>query len=126
LNSFSADSNIGDESLDFWCFLSGFSVSGGPFSSDDTFLGELNFVFLQSKQFSDFVGSLWSQMSWDVGVGKSWNIVFSFLGDGEGQNSDVISYDTSSNGFSSSFSGSSWSITLLVLVQQDSNSSLKL
>ena len=117
MDSLSADSNISDESLDFWCFLSGLSVSGSPFSSDDTFLGEFNFIFLQSKQFSDFVGSLWSQMSWDVGVGESWNIVFSFLGDGEGQNSDVISDNTSSNGLSPSFSGSSGSITLLVLVQ---------
>lgn len=110
--------------MDFRSFLSGFSSGASEFPSDDVFLNEGVFVFLEGEKFSDFVGSFGSEVSGDVQIGESLDFLVSFLGDGQSEHSDVVSDDTSTDGFSSALPSTTGAVTLLVLVQEESHSSL--
>lgn len=73
-----------------------------------------SFLFLDSIEFSDIVGSFWTQSSWDGSVSKSRNLLFTFFNNGDWQRFDIRADDASSYWFSfslsSSFSSvSSWS-----------------
>jgi len=66
---FSSNSSISDDSLNFGGFLSFFTSGRGKSSSHNTLFNQSNiFSFLQAKEFSDFVSSLRSQSSWNIGV----------------------------------------------------------
>ena len=112
--------------MDFGGFLSFLSALGGEFSSNNAFLHKGDVVsLLQGKEFSDVVSSFGSQSSGGFNVGHSGEFLFTLLGDGDGEHGDIVTNDASSNRFSLSFSGSSFSEAFLVLVEEESDSSLK-
>lgn len=66
----SRNSSISDDSLNFGGFLSFFTGGGGKSSSHNTLFDQSNiFSLLQAKEFSNFVSSLRSQSSRNIGVG---------------------------------------------------------
>ena len=105
--------------------MSVLSVLGGEFSSDHALLDQSDVVsLLQGEEFSDFVGTLGAQTSGDIDVGESGDLVVALLGDRNGQDGDIVSDDASSHRFSFSFTLSSFSETFLVLIQEESHSSV--
>jgi hypothetical protein len=110
--------------LDFRGFLSGFSSGTGEFPSDDVFLDQGVFVLLEGEQFSDLVGSFRSEVSGDVQIGKSLDFLFTLLGNCQSENGDVVTHNASTDGFSSTLPGTTGAVTFLVLVQEESYSSL--
>jgi hypothetical protein len=104
----SSDLLLGDESLDLWGFVESL-VSLLDFSSDDV-LGKVILSLSENESLSDVLGSLWSESSWSIGIGKSSDFTFSLNENLKGNNSKIWSTDASSGGLSLSFSGSSWSV----------------
>ena len=81
--SFSRDSGISDDSLDFRGFLSFFSGGGSEFSSNNALLNQSNIVFLlQVKEFSNLVSSLGTQSSGNISISQFGDFGFTFFGDG--------------------------------------------
>ncbi len=64
-------------------------------------------------------------MSRDVQIGQSLDFLFALLGDCEGEHGDVVAHDAPADGFPSAFSSAAGAVTFLVLVQEQSHSSLR-
>lgn len=130
LDFLGSKSGVGDDSLDLGGFLSLLSAGGLPGSSDgklgnqDLSLILVILVVLDLEVFSDLGGSLRSQSSWLLIVGKSFDFFVSLLGDGDSEDSDIRIDDASSDGLSLSLSGSSGSVAGVSLGHEDLGSSL--
>jgi hypothetical protein len=117
LDSLVSQSGFSNNSLDLGSFSSLFSRSGFPSSSDGEFSDQnLSLFFIVSiifnlEIFSNFGCSLGSQSSGLFIIGQTFNILFSLFNNRNSQNSDVGINNTSSDGFSLSFTGSSGSVT---------------
>ena len=113
VDSLSSESLLGDESLDLWSLVEDLIILAlflpGDGSSDNV-LGNIILSLSEDESLSDVLGSLWSESSWSVGVGKSSNLSLTLDEDLKGNNSKIRSTDASSGGLSLSFTGSSWSV----------------
>ena len=62
--------------MNFWCDRFGLSILFNGLSDD--VLGDW-IGFVQGKELSDVVGSLWTQSTWDLLVGETFNFAFALL-----------------------------------------------
>jgi len=127
VNPLSSESGLSDESLDLGGLLSLLSSSSGPGSSDGSSLDQdslLRLGLLNSEQLSNLGGSLGSQSSWLLIVGQSLDFLLSLSDEGEGQDSDVVINDASSNALPLSLTRSSDSIAGVALAHQNLGASL--
>jgi len=108
VDNLSSDSLLGDESLDAWRFVEGL-ITSLDLSSNDV-LSDIILSLSQDEGLSDVVGSLWSESSWSLNIGKSSNVLISLDENLKGNNGEIWATDASSGGLSLSLSGSSWSV----------------
>ena len=120
VDSLSSDSNVSDQSLDSWSFLSLWSSwvllalkssSGDVLFNKSCGNGLIFFLSFDTVELSDVVGSLRTKSSWNSGVSDARDLLFTFLDDGYWKVFDIRTDDASSNGFSFSFSGSFGSVS---------------
>lgn len=93
IDSLSSQSDVGDQSLDLWSFLSlwgSWVLLALEGSSGDVLLDKgsgdgliLSFLSFDTEELSDVVGSLWTKSSWDGGVGNARDLFITFLDDGD-------------------------------------------
>jgi len=122
VNSLSSESGISDQSLD----LGGLGSDGLAFlfdlSSDDE---SSNVVVLgQSEKLSDLGGSLGAESLGQLVVSQTFNIGFTLLDDGDGNDGKIGTDDAASDGLSLSFTLSSGSVARLASTHKESNSTL--
>lgn len=127
VDSLSSKSLLGDESLDLWSLVEDLIILAlnllGDGSSDDV-LSNIILSLSEDESLSDVLGSLWSESSWSVGVGKSSDLSLTLDEDLEGDNGKIRSADASSGGLSLSFTRSSWSVESGSLLHEDLDSAV--
>lgn len=120
----SAESDVGDQSLDLGGFLSALAGGGGEPPPDDVLLDQGALVLLQGEEFSDLVGTFGSQVAGHVDVGQTLDVLVTLLRDRQGQHGNIVSDDTTADGFPAAFASAAGAVAFLVLVQEESHSSL--
>ena len=81
-SAFALKGDWSDKTLNFWCDRFCLSVLFNSLS-DNVLSDWIGFV--QSKELSDVVSSLWTQSSWDLLVGETFNFAFALLDNGQVQ-----------------------------------------
>lgn len=135
LNSFSSNSDVGDQSLDLGCFLSQWGIwilLALESSSDDVLFNQgsdlgwfLTFGLWDTEKFSYSWSSFWTQSSWLNLVSKSGNLFLSFLNNSAGKHFNIRTDDAASNGFSLSFSFSLGTISFGSGLEEESDSTIR-
>ena len=81
-SAFALKGDWSDKTLNFWCDRLGLSILFNGLSDD--VLGDW-IRFVQGKELSDVVSSLWTQSTWDLLVGNTFNFAFALLDNGQVQ-----------------------------------------
>ena len=108
VDDLSSNSLFGNESLDVDGFVESLTILLFIVSSNDVLSDIIGLS--EDESFSNVSGSLWSESSWSLGIGESFNFTFSFDENSEGDDGKVRSTDASSARLSLSLSRSSWSV----------------
>jgi len=122
VDSLSSQSSVSDQSLDLGGLSSDLLAFLFDLSSDNESSDII--VFSQSEELSDLGGSLGAESLGLLVVSQTFNIGFTFLDDGDGNNRKIGTDDAASDGLSLSFTLSSGSVAGLASTHKESNSTL--
>jgi len=95
VDSLSSESFGSDESLDLWS-LGSWLLSFLSDGSSNNVSSDI-IVLLEVVEFSDLVGSLWTQSSWDGFVGQTSDVLLALLHDNEGKDSEISTDNAASD-----------------------------
>ena len=120
-SAFALKGDWSDKTLNFWCDRLGLSILFNGLSDD--VLGDW-IRFVQGKELSDVVSSLWTQSTWDLLVGKTFNFAFALLDNGQVQDWQVVVDNASTDGFSLSFTSATWFVARVTLGKKKSDTTV--
>ena len=98
--------------MNFWSNRFGLSVLLNSLSDD--VLGYW-IRFIQSKELSDVVSSLWTQSTWDLLVGETFDFAFSLLDNSQVQDRQVVVNNAAANRLSLTLTSAAWSVAGVTL-----------
>jgi len=114
----SAESLLGNESLDLWGFPEGLVATlDGAVSH---VLADIILLGIEGEHLSDVVGSLLGESVWAVGVGDTVDVLLSLLDDSQEDDGEVVAVDAAADGSAFALTSSSWNVSCSAYISCES------